>query len=226
MADKPHPDLALIVEDQTMFRDLVRSLLQERLGFTTVAEAETVGEAREHFAPARFALVVLDFDLPDGDGLDLAREFTLADPHLRVVAISAQNDTYTLTRVLDSGAMGFVDKRVDGVERMEQALRDAMQWRMYFSRSIHEMQIKERSNPLSYRKLLTDKETEMLHFFGMGLSNEEIGRSAGIEATTAQGHRKAVMRKLKLSTSLQLMRYAIEQGFTRVSDIQRRPVED
>ncbi len=210
---------ALVIEDQMMFRDVVVSLLRERLGCKEVTTGASCAAAREVFVPDRFDLAVLDLDLPDGDGLELARDFTLRDPHLRVLAISAQTDAYTLSRVLDSGAVGFVDKTQEDLVHLEKALREVLEWRMYFSRSVHDSLVQRRRDPKGFDKLLTEKETELMKYFGLGLRNEEIAPRAGIEASTVHGHRRAVMRKLGLSSSLQLMRYALLTGFTRVSDI-------
>lgn len=217
---------ALVLEDQQMFSDLLCSLLRERLKFKEVEAVGTCAEARSLFAPDRYELAVLDFDLPDGNGLDLARDFTEADPRLRVVTVSGQIDEFTLSRVIDSGAMAFVDKVNDGLKHLEQAMIEVMDWRMYFSRSIHDSQMSLRRDPKAYNKLLTDKEIELMYLFGLGLSNDEIATRLQAGKTTIEGHRKSVMRKLGLKSSLGLMRYALSKGFTRVSDIHRQLGED
>lgn len=217
---------ALVVEDHAMFRQVVVRILMDRLSFVDVVEAGDCATAREAFETGTFDLVVLDFDLPDGDGLQLAKEFTKADPRLRVAAISAQVDDFTLSRVLDSGVMAFIDKVEDDLDRLHQALKDVMQWRMYFSRSVHEAQMREKSETNSYAKLLTDKELELMRFFGLGLRNDEIAPKIGVEAVTVQGHRKSVMKKLNVSSAPELMRMSLRYGFTRVSDIHRQRDED
>lgn len=217
---------ALVVEDHAMFRQLVGRILTDRLSFTEVIEGEDCAAARGCFKPGVFDLVVLDFDLPDGDGLELAAEFTTADPRLRVAAISAQVDDYTLTRVLDSGVMAFIDKTEDDLDRLRQALKDVMDWRMYFSRSVHEAQMREKTAVTAFTKQLTDKEIALMRYFGLGLRNEEIARRVGVEAVTIQSHRKSVMKKLGVSSAPELMRMALRYGFTRVSDIHRQSDED
>lgn len=217
---------ALVLEDQMMFRDLLCGLLRDRLGFSEVDAVGTCAEAQAHFEGGKYDLVVLDIDLPDGDGLQITRQLTDIDPRLRVVAVSSQIDEYTLNRVIDSGAMAFVDKTQDDLKRLESALRDVMDWRMYFSRSVHECQLVMRNDPKAFDRLLTDKEIELMSLFGLGLRNEEIAEIVQIGVTTVQGHRKAVMKKLDIGTSLELMRYALAKGFTRVSDIHRRHGED
>lgn len=217
---------ALVLEDQMMYRDLVVTLLTERLNFTEVDAYGFRREAREAFAPNLFDLIVLDFDLPDGDGLELAEEFSTLDPRVRILTISGQTDDYTLSRVLHSGAMGFVDKTQDDVKHLEHAMREVMDWRMYFSRSVHEAVVNERRNPESFAKLLTEREIKLLKLFGQGLRNEEIAPQLDIEVSTVQSHRKSVMKKLGVRSSLELMRYALSKGFTRVSDILQQPVAD
>ena len=217
---------ALVVEDHAMFRQVVVRILLDRMSFVEVVEAGDCATARGAFDADAFDLVVLDFDLPDGDGLELAKEFTKGDPRLRVAAISAQVDDFTLSRVLDSGVMAFIDKVADDLDRLHQALNDVMDWRMYFSRSVHEAQIRERSKGDSFSKLLTDKELEVMRYFGLGLRNDEIAPKIGVEAVTVQGHRKSVMKKLNVSSAPELMRISLRYGFTRVSDIHRQRAED
>ena len=217
---------ALVVEDHRMFRQVVARLLKDQLFFEEVVESGDCATARRHFAADAFDLVVLDFDLPDGDGLELASEFTKADPRLRVAAISAQIDDYTLSRVLDSAVMAFIDKIDDDLERLGQALKDVMDWRMYFSRRVHDAQIREKIDANAFQKQLTDKELALMRYFGLGLRNEEIAPKAGVEAVTIQGHRKSVMKKLGVSSAPELMRLSLRYGFTRVSDIHRQHAED
>jgi two-component system response regulator NreC len=217
---------ALVVEDHAMFRNVVVRTLLDKLKFDEVNEAGTCTLAKETFAPDVFDLVVLDFDLPDGNGLDLAALFTAADPRLRVAAVSAQTDDFTLTRVLDSGVMAFIDKTEEDLDRLTQAITDVMEWRMYFSRSVHEAQMREKLDPAAFSKRLTEKETSLMRFFGMGMRNEDIAPHLGVEAVTIQGHRKSVMKKLGVSSAPELMRLALRHGFTRLSDIHRPLDED
>lgn len=86
--------------------------------------------------------------------------------------------------------------------------------------------MRQRADPKSFAKLLTDKELKLMGDFGLGYSNQEIAELRDMEVATVQGHRKSVMRKLNIRTSLGLMNYAIRTGFTRVSDIHRQHAAD
>src|SRR3954453_1718570 len=101
------PQRVLIVDDHPGFRAVVRELL-ERRGLAVVAEADgaTAGlQAVEAFAPDA---VVLDVNLPDGNGIDVCRALTAANPALAVLLVSA--DAHNGRWAGDCGAVAFIDK--------------------------------------------------------------------------------------------------------------------
>jgi two-component system response regulator NreC len=217
---------ALVVEDHAIFRDLLVTLLEDRVGFTSVCGAITCNDARQAFEAGKFDLVLCDVDLPDGDGLALADEFARADPRLRILAVSGQIDEFTLSRVLHSAVIGFVDKTEDDLKSLEQAVRDVLDWKSYYSRSVQQFKVMERVNPHLVSKMLTDRELELMRYFGLGLRNEEIAKEVGGSPSTIQGHRRNIMAKLELKTTPDLIRLCLKTGFTRTSDIVRRSAED
>lgn len=218
----------LIVEDHAMFRDVLEGLLRDRLDCRHTIGVATCAEAREHFAEESesWDMVICDVDLPDGDGLELADEFAMKNPRLRILAVSGQSDEYTLSRVLHSGVIGFVDKTQENLRTLEHALREVMEWRSYYAMSVHQHKLAERINADSFTKILTDRELQLMRYFGVGMRNEEIAEVVGLSNQTIQGHRRNVMRKLKVASSPELVRYAFRTGITRASDMIRQSSED
>lgn len=217
---------ALVVEDHAMFRDMMCTLLRDRIGFTSVLEGEDCATAKAHFAPDTFDLVVCDIDLPDGDGLTLANSFTQADPRLRVLAVSSQTDEATLSRIKSSGVIGFVDKTKESVSGLEHAIREVLAWHTYYSVAVHAHTMEERSNQRLITNQLTEREVELMHYFGLGLHNEEVAKRVGLTENTIQGYRRNIMRKLQIKSTPALIREAIRSGFTRRSDMLRPSDED
>lgn len=216
----------LIVEDHAMFRDVLEGILVDRLGCKRVTGAATCKEARALFAEKPWEMVVCDVDLPDGDGLELADEFAMKNPRLRIIAVSGQTDEYTLSRVLHSGVMGFVDKTRENLKTLEHALREVMAWRTYYAMSVHQHKLAEKMDPGFYSKILTNKELELMPYFGVGLRNDEIADLLGLANQTIQVHRRNLMKKLGIGSTPELVRYAFRTGFTRASDMIRQGVED
>ena len=75
-----------------------------------------------------------------------------------------------------------------------------------------------RKDAADFSKMLTDRELEMLALFGAGLTNEEVAKRLGCVEGTAKVHRYNIMNKLEIHSTSQLMRYALEKGFTRVGN--------
>ncbi len=109
MSEPSAPIRVLIIDDHPSFRSVARELL-ERRGFTVVAEADCASsglEAAERVAPEA---VVLDVQLPDGDGFDVCQTLTRRDPDLAVLLVSASEPHGGLERLHDCGARGFLAK--------------------------------------------------------------------------------------------------------------------
>ena len=100
----------LIVDDDAGFRDVVRELLIGR-GYEVAGEAATAGEARTAVAEEGPDGILLDVNLPDGDGVDLALEFNGTRPAMRILLTSTSEHAMPADVVKRSGAAGFVRKR-------------------------------------------------------------------------------------------------------------------
>ena len=99
----------LIVDDDPDFRDSAGRVLSDR-GYNVVGAAATVGQARAAMRDARPDAVLLDVNLPDGDGIDFARELTARDHGLRVLLTSSDAGAAPSRLVERSGATGFIAK--------------------------------------------------------------------------------------------------------------------
>ena len=104
------PPAILIVDDDSGFRHVARDLLIGR-GYRVAGEAATVREARTAVGKEGPDGILLDVNLPDGDGLDLAAELNGARPAMRILLTSTNEDAVSAEVVRRSGAAGFVRKR-------------------------------------------------------------------------------------------------------------------
>jgi DNA-binding NarL/FixJ family response regulator len=103
------PARVLIVDDDGAFRTKVGALLAER-GHSVAGEAGSLAEARKAIAALRPSALVLDVNLPDGNGLDLARELCANGAGLRILLTSSDAGSAPRSAVQSSGAVGFVAK--------------------------------------------------------------------------------------------------------------------
>ncbi len=209
----------LIVEDHFMFREVISAIVKDRIGARIVEATEKGAVALECFEAnlESVDIVLLDLDLPDMDGMELAEKMIQLEPRKRLLAVSSQCDEYTLFRVLRSGLFGFIDKTKQSLDELEHGIREVMEWRPFYSASVHQTNLSQLADPRSFPKILTPREQELLRYFGVGMRNEEVASIMGLSTQTAQGHRRNIMQKLGVSSTPELIRYALKMGFSRVS---------
>lgn len=211
----------LIIEDHTMFNEFLVGIAKQHPKVTEVRSVETGNEGVRAIREGDLELVLLDLDLPDMDGFEVAESVVNDFPKLRVVAVSSYCDEFTLYRVLQKGLFGYVDKTHQRIEDLRFALNEVIEWRPYYSAGVHQFRLMKKADPHAFDKFLTDREQEFLCLFGVGLRNEEIAEQYNVAVSTVQTHRRNIMRKLDLGSTSELIRFALTKGFSRVSEIVR-----
>ena len=170
-------------------------------------------------------VIILDLVLPDRDGLDLLDDLLAATPGSKIIGISGYTDEFILHRAMHSKLHGFVDKNEQTVEALAVAIQAVMKGQRHLSPAVHEVNQALRNNPESFDKILSEREQSLLGLFGRGLTNEQVAAQVSLSELTVRNHRCRLMAKLNIRTSPELIRYALEKGFTRSpSTIRRSPL--
>ena len=99
-----------VVDDHSIIRAIFKSLVDDDPGLELIWSASCLAEARRMLASARPDLLIVDVSLPDGNGLDLAREALILQPHLRILVVSSHAGAANARLALKSGARGYVAK--------------------------------------------------------------------------------------------------------------------
>ncbi|MEY3750132.1 MAG: hypothetical protein RLZZ186_551 [Cyanobacteriota bacterium] len=176
----------LIVEDQVMFLQLLRSMLEALPGLEVRAVATTQAEALALCNGDQPPdLLILDLALPDGDGLVVAEALAETNPNAKVVVLSGQASSFVCPAALQPWIVGVVDKTA-AFAQLQSVL--------------------ERCLP-SAGEPLTPRQREIFSLIGQGLSNKEIARSTSLSIATVETHRKAIAQKLGMSGA-ELVRHA------------------
>jgi DNA-binding NarL/FixJ family response regulator len=213
----------LIVEDQGMFRDLLAKVCEAHFQFSRVLAVGCGADAEAAFREEAFDVLILDIDLPDCDGFDLAERATALEPPPRALGMSAFCDEFMVHRVMNSSMHGFLDKSEQSVETLRDAIEAVSAGRYYFTNAVKRVQRAMREDPRAFPKLLTERDCQLLSFFGAGKSNDEVADRFGLTANTVQWHRKQIMRKLDLHSTVDLVLFAVEKGFSRPGGGPRGP---
>ena len=206
----------LVVEDQTMVRELLVLACAKAKPGATIESAGTARAAESACRANPPDLIILDLVLPDGDGLDLLPRLFAAAPGARVIALSSHIDEFTLHRALSSRVHAILDKNEQPVKILQEAIEAVLGGTQYLSSAVRRLRATVRADPAAFDKVLSDREQEVLRLVGDGLTNEQVAHRLAISVSTAKNHRLNIMAKLDMHSTPQLIRYAIEKGFTRL----------
>ena len=216
------PAPVLVVEDEPLLQSRLRGVLSA-LGYPDDALlfASTLAEARACLAQQPMALVLVDLQLPDGNGCDLIAQLRADDPGLGILVVSAWSSEDAILGALRAGATGYVLKERDDFEVMlsiRSVLRGGAPIDPFIARRILAM-LPQQANtepaplvPSAEVEVLTEREVEILRLVGDGLSNREIAEQLHLSRYTIESHIKRIYRKLAVSSRVGAVREARTRG--------------
>src|SRR4051794_3340494 len=213
----------IVADDDPLVRRLIRDTLQ-RDGVTVIAEASTGREAVELALFYRPDVVVMDFMMPEMDGIEATRRIYEHDPSIRVVLLTGAGDDELGLRGLRAGASGYLSKEVE-LEALPRALRGALDGEAAISRRLAmELIQRYRSTPTGgtglrpVRSRLTDREWEVLDLLSTGVTTDQIAKTLVLSTETVRSHLKNLYRKLGVNS-----REAAVQAASRMRSVNELP---
>lgn len=209
----PTPLRIVIVDDHAVVRRGVRALLESRDGWEVVAEATTGREALDAVKRSRPDIVVMDLSLPELNGLEATRHIVRESPRTEVLVLTMHHSEELAREVLKAGARGYVLKS-DADENLITAVEALQRHKPFLTSGVTEFMLdgflKETTTPEQASKdAVTPREREIVQLLAEGLSNKEAASRLGISVKTIEAHRANIMRKLRLRSLSDLVRYAI-----------------
>ncbi len=196
-------------------RDLLVKACKEALRDSVVCGARDGETGLELCRAEQPDVIILDLALPDRDGLDLLDDLLAACRRSKVISVSGYTDEFTLHRALRSKLHGFVDKNEQTVDALAEAIRTVMNGGRYLPAAVQDLHTTQRNNPASFDKIFSEREQHLLGLFWRGFTNSQVAAEVGLSEVTARNYRCRLMAKLGVRTSPELIRYALEKGFTR-----------
>ena len=189
----------VIVEDQTMFLQMLHNMLGSIPQLKVAATARTKAEAIAACEAHRPDLLVLDLTLPDGDGISVARKLAGLKASAKTIILSGEASTFVCPADLQSRVHAVLDKT--------QAFDDlAEELRALFPKAGASPSL---ARSKEVRERLSDREYEIFLLIGRGLMSKEIGEKLFISAQTVQTHRRNIAEKLG-TTGAELIQLAIK----------------
>lgn len=205
----------VIIEDQVLFRELLIKALEVEQAFSLVGEATSGVEGLALCRSAQPDLVLLDVQLPDVDGLEVAADLLKDFPDIRILALTSLKDDFTIRRVLEYGLAGYVEKD-QPLPVLIEAIHAVAIGKTYFTQTFDDLRREMVLNPNAYYKILSNREQQILSMVAEGLSSPEIAEALKLSPRTAENHRYNIMKKLDLSSVTELVAFAIKHGIRKL----------
>ena len=208
----------LLVEDHTLVRAGIRSLLKGFHGVEVVAEAGNGREALPLIKKYHPDVVVMDVAMPEMNGLEATKRITKDFPRVRVIVLSMHASEEYVWQALQAGACGYLLKDASA-EELEIALRAVIKGETYLSPAISKhvvsAYIRRVSGETGSVEVLTPRQREVLQLIAEGHSTKEIAQKLDIGIKTVETHRAQLMERLDIHDLAGLVRYAIRIGIVR-----------
>ncbi len=204
----------MLVEDHTVVREALRSMLEREPDMRIVAEAGDGESALRLVGQAAPEVVVMDISMPGLDGIQTTRRLLAGNRAIKVLALSTYRDRRVIQQILDAGAMGYVVKSAAGAE-LRRGIRAVVEGRSYLCPAAAEAVADGmRAQQQESGRTLSRRERQVLALIVEGKTSIDVADALRIAQSTVEVHRRNIMRKLQVHGIANLIKYAIREGLT------------
>jgi two-component system invasion response regulator UvrY len=200
----------LVADDHEMVRAGIRFLLVGSGDIKIVSEAADGMAAVTEYRRSRPDVVILDVSMPVMDGIDTCKRIKSLYPKAKILVLSVHDEEQYAVRMINAGASGYVNKRIDSRE-LQEAIRAVARGGIYLHQGIRSgllsemINNRERSDVLSN---LSDRELQVFHSLALGKKMKDIAQELGLSAKTVDNYRARILVKLNLKRVVDLVAFA------------------
>ncbi len=214
------PIRVLLVEPHAYVREALARVVATEQDLTVVGHAGSLAEARPYLAAVD--VVVVDLDMPDGEGVALIAELRAVNPRAVVLALTTSTTRRALAVAVEAGAASVLPKSVSLAALITSVRGRAADdvWPPAQERGdLLRLAVEERRRREAAQRMqaeLTAREREVLTWLAAGLSDKEIAQRLCVAPDTVQSHMLNLMRKLGVESRLQALIFAVRNGVARI----------
>jgi DNA-binding NarL/FixJ family response regulator len=209
-----NPIRVVLADDHTMVREGLAQLLEDSEGIVIAGQAGDGEEAVNLAKASKPDVVVLDYTMPKLDGASATLQIRSTCPDTKVLILTVHENIHYAIKALEAGAHGFVLKAA-AVEELVKGIRSVFSGRIYISNLISEKMAEHFRKGGKHRsgiEALSRREFELLRLLSSGMKLQDCAKTMKITDSTASTYRARLMEKLKLNSTVDLIRFALENG--------------
>ncbi|RZK05983.1 MAG: response regulator transcription factor [Flavobacterium sp.] len=203
-----------ITDDHTIVIEGIRTMLKSNKEIV-ISQSFTNITDTFNGLDQKIKVLLLDINLPDGNGITACKELLQKFPNLSIIALTNFEDVSFIKQIIKNGAMGYLLKNT-GKNELVTAIKTVLEGERYLPQNIQEMLLNESLGKVApssfFVPKLTSREKEILDLIIKEYTTEEIAEKIFISVKTVESHRSNLIQKLGVKNSAGLVRVAFEKG--------------
>jgi DNA-binding NarL/FixJ family response regulator len=205
----------VLADDHETVRHGLKLLVNDQPDMEVIGEAGDGKTAVSRIRELHPTVAVLDISMPEVNGLSATRDIRRLSPDTAIVALTRYDDEAYVQELMAAGALGYVLKQSASRELLD-AIRAAARGHRYLDAALGSRvagALTKAAPQAPPRSRITERETEVLRMMALGHSNKEIAAAMNIAVKTVEVHKANAMRKLGLRGRIDIVRFAMLQGW-------------
>ena len=203
-----------ITDDHTIVIEGIRIMLKSSKEIIVTQSFTTIAQTFADLNPSTKVLL-LDINLPDGNGILACKDLIQKFPNLKIIALTNYEDVSFIKQMMKNGAMGYLLKNT-GKNDLVKAIQTVLKGERYLQKNIRDILLNESLGKTATSSFfipkLTTREKEILDLIIKEFTTEEIAEKIFVSVKTVESHRSNLMQKLAVKNSAGLVRVAFEKG--------------
>jgi len=210
------PARVLVIDDHSAVAEAVAMAIDTQPDLECVGTAGTIGEGRRLAAELSPDVILIDVELPDGDGIEAVPELRRENPRTRVLVLTGHTAVGILARAASAGVCGFLPKE-SGIQEVLRAVRVARDGGMIVNNAtlsgvLDRIAANGDGGGPSAIEMFTPRELDVLRGLATGNDPQNIARALGMSVNTCRGHVKSILGKLGAHSQLEAVVIALRRG--------------
>ena len=206
----------LVADDHEIVRQGLKSIISEHSDLSIAGEAENGDQVLKIVKKTKVDVVLLDFDMPEKNGLDTLVELKALYPKLPVMILSIFPEDHYGTRFLKAGASGYLQKS-SATDQLIDAIRKVFNGGKYISSALTDKLVTglNKDKEQFLHESLTDREFQVFRLLATGKKLKEMADELCLSINTISTYRSRILQKMDLKSNADVIRYAIENGLSK-----------
>jgi len=209
----------IVVDDHDMVRQGLESALKFFDSLEIIASLKNGFLALEKLKEVKPDVILLDIIMPKMNGLETAEEIKRHYPDVKTIVLSMDITSEYIKKAMEAKVDGYIPKNAD-IEILVNAIKSVYEGQTYYDQEVKEFVFKQFKNEdqeeIPNIENISEREIQVLKLIAEGYSNKEIGEKLFISHKTVEAHRGNILRKLKLNSNAELIKFALARNLTEI----------